>query len=162
MMAVTAASAAYGMYATNEAAKDQEKANRKAQAVQDEQIQSQASVEANARIQQAREERARLRAASAESGVMGISITDLLDNVDMQAGTDVALISQNMNNRREASRVELGSRLAGIQQADWVGGSLNAGLQLTRQYQVDPNVVAARQRQTSSANIPRINVIRGP
>ena len=146
MMAVTAASAAYGMYATNEAAKDQEKANRKAQAVQDEQIQSQASVEANARIQQAREERARLRAASAESGVMGISITDLLDNVDMQAGTDVALISQNMNNRREASRVELGSRLAGIQQADWVGGSLNAGLQLTRQYQVDPNVVR-RSRQ---------------
>lgn len=146
MMAVTAASAAYGMYATNEAAKDQEKANRKAQAVQDEQIQSQASVEANARVQQAREERARLRAASAESGVMGISITDLLDNVDMQAGTDVALISQNMNNRREASRVELGSRLAGIQQADWVGGSLNAGLQLTRQYQVDPNVVR-RSRQ---------------
>lgn len=146
MMAVTAASAAYGMYATNEAAKDQEKANRKAQAVQDEQIQSQASVEANARIQQAREERARLRAASAESGVMGISITDLLDNVDMQAGTDVALISQNMNNRREASRVELGSRLAGIQQADWVGGSLNAGLQLTRLYQVDPNVVR-RSRQ---------------
>lgn len=129
---VAAATAAYGVYATNQSANAQERAMRKQQKVQDEQLQAQASVDANSRVQQAREERSRLRAASAESGVAGVSIADLLDNVDMQAGTDVALIGQNLNNRREGSRTELGSRLSSITQPDYVGETLNAGLQIYR------------------------------
>lgn len=134
-VALTIASTAYGLHSQAKTASAQEKALRKQQATQDEQIQAQASVDANARYQQAREERARLRAASAESGVAGISIVDLLDNVDFQAGTDIALIGQGMTNRRNASRDELGARLSQIQQPDYIGESLNAGLQIYRMSQ---------------------------
>lgn len=135
---ITAVSAVYGTVQTGKNADRQEQALRRQQKVQDEEIQASASVATQQRIAEARQERARVRAASAESGVAGISIGDLLSDVDFQAGMDTSIISQNMNNSRRASSTGLGSNLAGIRQADWGAAGLtiaDAGAQGYEAYQ---------------------------
>lgn len=122
--------AAYGAYTTKENARKQEKAYRQAQAVQEDQTRDQISVQANERTRQARAERARLRAASAESGVSGLSIDDILNNVDFQSGMDISNMQANQSNRVNASRANLQSSLNGIEQPDYLGEALNAGMQI--------------------------------
>lgn len=122
--AIAAVGAVYGAVQTERNADRQEEALKRQQKVQDEEIQMSASVETQKRIAQARQERARVRAASAESGVAGISIGDLLADVDFQSGMDTSLIAQNMRNARRASSTALRSNIAGITQADWVGAGL--------------------------------------
>lgn len=129
-MGLLAVSSAYTLYSTKENARRQERAFRKAQEVEEDQIRDQASVDANERNRQARAERARLRATSAESGVAGLSIDDILNDVDFQAGMDIANMETNLTNRVNASRTGLGSRLNSIEQPDYLGETLNAGLRI--------------------------------
>jgi len=96
------------------AGKRQAKSAIAAQKIEDRQIQAQAGAEAQARLTRARAERARLQAASAESGVAGISVDELLTNVDFASGSDVALINKNLQNRRDASFAGLESELNSI------------------------------------------------
>lgn len=132
-MALTAASAGYGMYTQRQQAKYNEAYARKAQQEQSDQIHSKRSAEANDRIRKARAERSRLRAISAESGLSGVSIDSVLNNVDFQAGTDVARIGMNEGFDQTNSRYNLQSNLNSIDQPDYVGTTLSTGLQLTRQ-----------------------------
>lgn len=118
------------VYSASEAkknAKRQERALREQQAVEQSENDRAISVQADDRTKQARAERARLRAMSAESGAAGLSIDELLGNVDMQAGTDVARIEQNGFSRARASQTNLNSNLNRIEQADWVGTGLQIG-----------------------------------
>lgn len=135
--ALTIASTAYSLHTTRQNAKAQERDLRAAQAIEEDQIADQKSVEANERLRRARAERARLRAASAESGAMGLSVDEVLNNVDFQAGTDLALIDQNLYNAGRASRASLQSNLNRIEQPDYLGESLNAGLQIYGQYKAE-------------------------
>lgn len=121
---IAAVGAVYGAVQTEKNADRQEDALRKQQKVQEEEIMDSASVATQQRIAEARQERARVRAASAESGVAGISIGDLLSDVDFQAGMDTSIISQNARNARRASQTGLRSSIAGIQQADWAAAGL--------------------------------------
>ena len=139
MMAISAAMSAYSLYTARESAKDQEKAMRDAQAIEEDQIGDQKSVEANERLRRARAERARLRASSAESGAVGISVDDVLNDVDMQAGMDLALIDANMFNATRASRAGLGSGLNRIAQPDYVGTAMSTGMQIYGAYSSDPH-----------------------
>lgn len=123
---MTAISTAYEVYATKKNAVNQEKALRKAQTIQEKQIFDQKSLQANERIHQAQAERARLRAASAETGLTGVSIDDTLNNTDFHAGVDVANIAQGNANATNASRSDLQSRLNSIKQPDYIA----AGLQI--------------------------------
>lgn len=131
---VAAVGAVYGAVQTGKNADRQEEALRKQQKVQDDEIQDAASVATQQRIAQARQERAKVRAASAESGVAGISIGDLLSDVDFQSGMDTSIIANNMNNSRRASATGLGSNLAGIEQADWVAAGLTVASQGSQGY----------------------------
>lgn len=148
MIGISAASAAYGVYQTSENAQRQTNALFKAQAVEDEQRLAQASVDTVERQRQARAERARLRAASAESGAVGISIDEVLDNVDFQSGMDTSLIDQNLDNGRRASSANLQSNLNRVEQPDYLGAALNTGLQITSIYGSDPSVAARNNRST--------------
>lgn len=130
MGAIAIASAAYSVYTTKKNAARQEKAARKAQAIQEEQIYDKASVEAQERNRQARAERARIRAMSAESGVSGLSVDEMLTDVDMQAGTDIANIGTNQYNAGRASRAGLQSDLNSIKQPDYIGTALNTAGQV--------------------------------
>lgn len=123
---IAATAAIYGAYTTNQNAKRQERALMAQQAVEEAELNRAMSVEADDRVKQARAERARLRAMSAESGVSGLAIDELLGNVDMQLGTDLARLDQNSVSRVRASRTGLNSNLNRVEQADWVG----TGLQL--------------------------------
>lgn len=132
---LTVASTGANLYTTRQNAKAQERAFREAQATEEEQILDQASVEANERARLARAERARLRAQSAESGAAGLSIDEVLNDVDFQAGIDLANMATNQRNRVNASRTNLGSNLAGIKQPDYLGETLNAGLRIATMQQ---------------------------
>lgn len=130
----TIASTAYGVYTTRKNAINQEKALRNTQAIQAQQIHDQKSVQANDRIHQAQVERARLRAASAESGLSGISVTDVLDNVDFHAGIDVANIDKAEGNAQLASATELQGRLNAIPQPDYIAAGLQIASDAARAY----------------------------
>lgn len=132
LTALTVAGTAHSLNTTRRNARRQERAERRARATEREQIADQLSVETNARRQAARRERARLRALSAESGLAGITMQTLLDNVEFQAGTDVALLEQNAANQEQASASRHQSRLNAIQQPDYLGGALDAGLSIYR------------------------------
>jgi len=129
-LAVTALSAAYGVYTTEKNAKNQAKALSVQAKKQQEQIYDQKSLQANTRMQQARAERARLKAASAESGLTGVSITDMLNDVDFKAGTDVAQIDRATADELDNSNSALQSAYNRIQQPDY----LAAGLQIATAY----------------------------
>lgn len=132
-MAITAASAGYGLYSQRKQAKYNEEFMRKNQKEQAEQIHSKRSAEANARIRKARAERSRLRALSAESGLTGTSIDSVLNNVDMQSGLDVANIAMGGDFDQTNNRYNAQSNLNSIDQPDYLGTTLSTGLQLTRQ-----------------------------
>jgi hypothetical protein len=123
--AIAVASTIYGVVKQKQNAKNQEKALTAAAAVQREQIYDQHSLQAQQRMHQAQAERARLRAASAETGLSGISITDTLNNVDFQAGTDVANIEKGNYNEINASNTMLQSRYNMIQQPDYIAAGLS-------------------------------------
>lgn len=129
---LTAASAGVGLYRAERNADRQAAAVRQAAEIQQDEINDQLSVEANQRARAARAERARIRAASAETGLTGTTIGSLLRDVDFQAGMDIALMEQNAGNRQRAADSQTRSRLNAIPQPDFIGTALNAGLQIYR------------------------------
>jgi hypothetical protein len=125
-LGVSAASTVYSVDQTKKNARRQERASRDAQKIEEEQLLAQKSVEANERARRGREESARARAASAASGVSGLTLDDLLMDIDFQTGVDMSNINTNTFNSVRASRAGLQSRLNSIQQPDYVA----AGLQI--------------------------------
>jgi hypothetical protein len=123
------ATTAYSVDQSKKQARRQERATARAQAVQEEEILSQKGVQMQQRSAAARAERARLRAMSAETGLAGLSFTELLDNVSFQEGTDLANLAANNTSQVNASRAERDSRIAGIQRPDY-SGLINAGLNM--------------------------------
>lgn len=128
--AIVLAGSAYTLNEQRKAAKRSERFYREAQAEQEEQIHASKSIEANDRAQRARAERARLRAAAAESGLSGITTDDILRDVDFQAGRDISRIQLSQEFEQTASRYSLQSNLNNIRQPDYIGSALNAGLVL--------------------------------
>lgn len=126
LTALTVGASLFGINEQRRAANRQQRALNEAAAVQQEQINDDANQDINERYRRARSERARLRALSAESGLTGVTIESVLNNVDFQAGTDSQTIEQNRRNRLNASRTENQSRLNSIRQPDYLG----AGLQI--------------------------------
>jgi hypothetical protein len=134
-VAISVVSTAYGVYATEKNADRQEKALRAAQAQEEEEIYDQKSVEAQERSKRARAERARLRAASAESGAVGLSIDEVLNDVDFQAGIDIANMTTNQTNTVNSSRQRLNTNLNRIEQPDYIAAGLQIGQTITGGYQ---------------------------
>ena len=139
MGVVAIASTAYTLNQQEIAAERQEKASRKAADVRETELAMQAGQAAQERSQRARAERARLRAASAESGLVGLSIDEALNNVDFQLGTNQALGALNLQNATQGNRAGLNSNLAQIQTPDAAGAYLNTGLQIYGQNQTSIN-----------------------
>ena len=129
----------YGVNETRQNAKRQERAYREAQKVEEKQILDNKSVEANERARRGREERARVRAMSAETGALGISLDEILNDIDFQTGMDMANIATNTGNSTRASRAGLGSRLAGIEQPDYVAAGLQIGTTSAQYYKDNGN-----------------------
>lgn len=127
MWAFTIASTAYSVYSVQRNAKKQEAAIAEAEAARAGQIADQKSAEMNERRRRARMERARLRAASAETGLSGFSVADMLNDVTQSASLDLATIRNNAGNALDANRVEADSRRASIQQPDYLGAALQIG-----------------------------------
>jgi hypothetical protein len=135
---IMAATAIYGAVETRNNARRQERALMAQQEVEETELNRAMSVEADDRVKQARAERARLRAMSAESGVSGLAIDELLGNVDMQLGTDLARLDQNSVSRVRASRTGLNSNLNRVEQPDWVGTGLQIAGASYQSYQANP------------------------
>jgi len=127
---MTAAATGYSLYSQREAAKAQEKTFQQAREQQDKQIHQSKSADADRRMRAARAEQARLRALSAESGVSGLSIDTVLRDVDFQAGSDIGMINLGRQNAFEESAMQHQSNNNSIRQPDYIGESLNAGLQI--------------------------------
>lgn len=132
--AVAIVGAVYSADQQRKNARRQERLQRRASKIQEDQIQAENDRKADLTMRQARAERARLRAASAESGLAGISIEDTLNNVDMQAGTDLAYIETNRYNNIANSRLNQQSALNSIQQPDWVATGLQIAGAATGSY----------------------------
>jgi hypothetical protein len=139
MAVLSIASTAYSINRAEDAADDQATAARKAAAIREEELTAQAGQQATERAQAARRERARLRAASAESGVIGLSIDEQLNNVNFALGTNQALGQMNLDNALRGNRAGLDSRLAGITGPDAVSEYVNAGLSIYGQNQTAIN-----------------------
>lgn len=139
--ATVIASAAYGLYATNKAAKSSERQARAAQAEQEKQIHASKSAAVDDRQRRMRRERARLHALSSETGLSGITSDTVLNNVDFQAGFDIAQLNLQTEFDTTASRYQLQSNLNRIEQPDFIGTALNTGLQL---YSVNQDTKAAQ------------------
>lgn len=133
-MALTAASAGYGLYTQRVTARRQQRFAARAAEEQADQINDQASARANQRARAARAERARIRALSAETGLTGTTIDTVLRNVDTQAGLDIAAIDENRENAMDDWGINYQSNLNAIRQPDYLGTALNTGLQLMSQY----------------------------
>lgn len=97
---------------------------------QDRQINQQRGLDMENRARRAREERARLRAMSAETGLTGVTMNTLLRDVDFQSGRDIATLEQNRVNQLRDSQMRHQSNLNMISQPDYLGSFLNAGLQI--------------------------------
>lgn len=118
----------YGTEQTARNARNQANALNQQAALQRQQIYQQKSMQADQRNRLAQEERARLKAASAESGLTGVSISDILNNVDFKDSQDLAAIDRANADELQNSNAMLQSRLNSIQQPDW----LATGLQIVR------------------------------
>lgn len=129
-IAATVASTGYSLYAQRENAQQQERFLTQARAEQDRQINQATGARLQNRAQQARAERARLRALSAETGLTGITMSSLLRDVDVQAGRDMALTQLNRENQLRESAMSQQSNLNRVRQPDYLGEALNAGLQV--------------------------------
>lgn len=138
VLALQIAAAAYGVYAQRKAAKKQEKAIREQQQVQEEQITAQKGQEMQQRVRTAMAERARLRAMSAESGLAGISMNDIVNNVDFGMGQDLATIQQNGGNAVRASRADATTSMSRIQQPDYIGAALSIATSVSGYNQSKP------------------------
>lgn len=130
MAVATLAASAYGLNEQRKSAKRNERFARAAEEEATRQDYYNRSVSAQDRAQKARAERARLRAAAAETGLAGVSTGDLLRDVDFQGGQDVALIQQGFNFDNINNRYRLQSSLNQIEQPDYIGTMANAGLSL--------------------------------
>jgi len=129
-MAATVASAGYSLNEQRKNANRQERFLSQARAEQDRQINQAAGTRLQNRAQQARAERARLRALSAETGLIGTTMSTLLRDVDFQAGRDMSLIELNRENQLRESAMSQQSNLNRVRQPDYLGTALNAGLQV--------------------------------
>lgn len=127
MYGLAAVSAAYGVYTTKENARKQSKALAVQAAAQRKQTYDAYSEKANVRMQQARAERSRLQAASAESGLTGVSVSDILNDTDMKAGTDIANMQAGYSDGIDTANSEYQSSLNRIQQPDYLGAALQVG-----------------------------------
>lgn len=119
-----------GLVTARRSAKAQERALKEQQKVKDEEIAQQTGAEMDQRQRDAAAERGRLRALSAETGLTGISLTDIQNNVDFGLGMDLATLKQNGASATRQNRAETNSRLSGIEQPDYVGTLVGAGLQI--------------------------------
>lgn len=124
IIAVT--TAVLGAVQADKNASKQRKAYRKAQALEEKEVNRQKSIDANQKIQQAKEARARIKARAAGAGISGLTLDTLQNNVDHQLGTDLAVIEGNKDSAVTSSRSQLDSRLNNTQGANW----LNTGLQI--------------------------------
>lgn len=115
------------------AAVRQEQALRRQQIDRDTELSQQAGAEIDTRQRAATSERARLRAMSAETGLTGISLTDIRNNVDFGLGMDVATMRQNAANALRANRNETSARMSGIEQPNFLAAALSTGLQIHQQ-----------------------------
>lgn len=130
---LTVASAGFGLHQQRSAAKKQQRFANRAAEQQQKQIHQASSRKANVRARQARAERARLRALSAETGLTGTSIDSVINNADTQAGLDISTIDLNRENQLEDSMLNNQSNLNAIRQPDYLGTALNLGLSLATQ-----------------------------
>lgn len=146
--AVAIVGAVYSADQQRKNARRQEKLQRRANKIQEDQIQSENDRKADLTMRQARAERARLRATSAESGLAGISIDEVLTNVDFQAGTDLAYIEQNRSNSLTNSALSHESAMNSIQQPDWIATGLQIAGAATGGYS------DAQARQNSAGGGP--------
>ena len=127
---MTLVSAVYGLYTTKKAASQNENTVREQQKIKDAQTNASNSTAAQQRMNAARAERARMQAQAAETGTGGVNIGELLDNVNMQSGIDVATITKNNSNSIDANRAETQSALNQIEQPDYLGTALQTGASL--------------------------------
>lgn len=133
VMATTAvASTGWSLYSQHQAAERQERFYQRAREEQDKQLYQSKSQAADRRARAARAERARLKALSAESGLAGTTIDTILRNVDFQAGQDISAIELNRDNAAADAALRHQSNLNMINQPDYIGEALNAGLRLYR------------------------------
>lgn len=100
---ISAITAAYGY-------QQQKKATAQMALVQQEEISAQAQQRTQDRFEEARQLRAKARAAAAEAGIGGASVDALLQDIGGQAGRDVALIEANRRSGVRASQAEAAAR----------------------------------------------------
>lgn len=134
-MAVTAIA---GAVQADRNAKKQRRAYRKAAAIEQKEIHRQKSIEADTKAKAARQARARMKARAAGAGVSGLTVDSLVNNVDMQMGTDLATIDGNRQAQVRGSDTALQSRLNSVQGADWIGTGLQIAGGVANQYNNTP------------------------
>ncbi|MDJ1139630.1 virion core protein, T7 gp14 family [Marinicella marina] len=105
-------------------ASKQRKAYRKASRQKEKEINRSQSIKAQNEATRARNARAKIKARAAGSGASGLSISSLLNNADMQIGTDLATIEGNRELQIEGNDQQLQSNLNSVQGADWLGTGL--------------------------------------
>lgn len=108
MAAASAAGAAYSAYAANQ----QENAMEDAIKVNREQTNEAAAAQTNDQRRQARSMRATARAAAAQAGASGNSVTAMLNDISMQEGMNTARIEKNrvnaINSQASMGEIQLG------------------------------------------------------
>jgi len=115
--------------------RQQAKAVAGASALQQQQINEQTAERTDARIREARELRASLRAQAAESGISGNSVTLMGDDMMGQAGRDVALLEKNRKHAVAASASEARARIR-ASRAEMLGGLIQTGNSAYSHYQI--------------------------
>lgn len=128
MLAIMAVTTAVSLKQQSDAAKASERNYRAAQEEEAKQIYASKSIAAQDRALKARKERSRLRAIAAESGLSGISTTDLFDNVNFAASRDMARIDMQGQWDQTNSIYQLQSNLNNINQPDYAGAAGNLAL----------------------------------
>ena len=113
-VAVSAIGAAYSGYAQSQQADNQKKAaeqqlqlQQNAIDTQNHQLAAKAATAMSDRAKQARREQAALRVSSGESGVAGLSVSSLLNNVYTQQGLDNARTKRNLDNQYKKNSLDL-------------------------------------------------------
>ena len=119
-----------GLATARRSAKQQERAMLEQQRVRDNEQAQQTGAEMDKRQRDAMTERGRLRAASAETGLAGISLTDIQNNVDFGLGMDLATLRQNGASASRANAAATNVGLSNIEQPDYIGTLVGAGLQI--------------------------------
>lgn len=128
LVALSVATTAVGIYASNEAATAQQRAINAQFAAQTEEMRQQTSGEIFERDREARREQARIRVAAGESGLnLGAgSVETMLMDSAFQAGLARDRNLANLESRTKSSEAQANSELSRIERT----GVLGAGLQL--------------------------------